>query len=337
MAWIDWMYTGNLNSIWQYYDVLKSKTLADHAREDGLLNTKELQDNVDWPKCERDNYEFREVNTVMNAFYYKTLGQMSEMARAIGKSAEAKEYEQKATAVKEAFNRVFFDVSQGIYLDGEDATHASLHANMWSLAFGLVPEDRKQGVVDFVIAKGMACSVYAAQYLLEALYEAGRPDIALERMTATDLRSWYNMLRVGSTITLEAWDNQFKPNQDWNHAWGAAPGNIIPRYLMGIRPLEPGFSKVLIQPQPASLKSASITIPSIRGPISVSFENNPPQKFTMQIEIPVNVVAKVGIPQYDLNSHTLVVDGKETHATVSNGYLFIDLIGSGFHRVVLSH
>ena len=29
------------------------------------------------------------------------------------------------------------------------------------------------------------------------------------------------MIRVGSTITLEAWDNKFKPNQDWNHAWGA--------------------------------------------------------------------------------------------------------------------
>ena len=22
-----------------------------------------------------------------------------------------------------------------------------------------------------------------------------------------------------------------KPNQDWNHAWGAAPANLLPRFL----------------------------------------------------------------------------------------------------------
>jgi hypothetical protein len=42
---------------------------------------------------------------------------------------------------------------------------------------------------------------------------------------------------------MEAWDDSFKPNQDWNHPWGAAPGNIIVRHLAGIRPLEPGFKK----------------------------------------------------------------------------------------------
>jgi hypothetical protein len=44
---------------------------------------------------------------------------------------------------------------------------------------------------------------------------------------------------VGATITLEAWDDRFKPNQDWNHAWSAAPANLIPGRLMGITPAEP--------------------------------------------------------------------------------------------------
>ena len=37
------------------------------------------------------------------------------------------------------------------------------------------------------------------------------------------------MLRIGSTITTEAWANIYKPNHDWNHAWGAAAANIIVR------------------------------------------------------------------------------------------------------------
>ncbi len=86
-------------------------------------------------------------------------------------------------------------------------------------------------------SRGMACSVYGAQFLLEALYDYGFGDYALELMTATTQRSWYNMIRSGSTITLEAWDKVYKPNLDLNHAWGAAPGNIMVRKLMGIEPL----------------------------------------------------------------------------------------------------
>ena len=141
------------------------------------------------------------------------------------------------------------------------------------------------------------------------------------------------MLRVGSTITLEAWDNKFKKNQDWNHAWGAVPGNIIPRYLLGVRPLEPGFKKVLIQPQPGSLKHASGTIPTIGGPISVAF-NNAPDRFELKVNIPANMTARVGIPLKEGPSTIVLVDGKKQKAEACGGYLFMDGIGSGDHVLI---
>lgn len=335
MAWSDYMYTGNTESLEANYDILKSqKTLENRARKDGLLNTKGLRDIVDWPKGERDGYEFTEVNTVVNAFYYKTLLQMADIAAAVGKESDATEYRKKAANVKSVFNKVLFDTRRGLYVDGEGTEHISLHANMMPLAFGLVPEDRRQSVTDFVVSKGMACSVYGAQYLMEALYEGGRADAALERMTSRDIRSWYNMLRVGSTITLEAWDDKFKPNQDWNHAWGAVPGNIIPRYLLGVRPLEAGFGKVLIQPQPGNLKHASAAIPTIRGGIKVSFKNDASGPFELKIDIPVNMTARVGLPQKDKHSGLLVFDGKKVNAELEGGYLFVDGIGSGSHVLI---
>ena len=115
---------------------------------------------------------------------------------------------------------------------------------------------KKQNVVDFIQTRGMACSVYGSQFLMDALYEANDAEYALHMLTKTDDRSWYNMIRVGSTISLEAWDNKYKPNQDWNHAWGAAPANIIPRRLMGVEPLTPGFGTARIKPQLASLEWA---------------------------------------------------------------------------------
>ena len=139
------------------------------------------------------------------------------------------------------------------------------------------------------------------------------------------------MIRVGSTITLEAWDNTFKGNQDWNHAWGAVPGNIIPRYLLGIRPIEPGFKKVLIRPQPAQLKTASGIIPTIRGPVTVTFKNEVDRSFELRVEIPVTMTATVGVPQMNKRSTTLLVDGKKVEADLRDGYLFVDGIGSGTH------
>jgi hypothetical protein len=136
----------------------------------------------------------------------------------------------------------------------------------------------------------MACSVYGAQYLMEALYNAGEADYALELMTATHDRSWYNMIRIGSTITLEAWDMKYKPNADWNHAWGAVPANIIPRGLWGITPAAPGFGKVQVAPQMGSLEKASISHPTPRGQIKGVYEKITNRLTRYEIDLAANMV-----------------------------------------------
>ncbi len=336
MAWADWMYTGNTDSLEKTYDTLKAhKTLEQRAREDGLLKTdgpKNRNDIVDWPEGERDGYDRREVNTVINSFHYLNLNQMAAMAEALGRTNDATAYREKAAHVKQRFNEVLFDDDK--YIDGEGSNHSALHANMLPLAVGLVPEEHVKSVADFVISRDMKCSVYGAQYLLEGLYNAGEAQAALDLMTSQEKRSWYNMIRCGSTITMEAWDNEFKPNQDWNHAWGAAPGNIISRYLLGVRPLEPGFKKALIQPQPASLKNVKGVVPTIRGPITVIIKQQD-RKFMLGVEIPANMTAKIGVPRIDNSSHTVLLDGEPVKAVLEDDVLFVDGVGSGQHMIVV--
>lgn len=354
MAWADYMATGNQDSIEAFYFQLKHKTLIALAREDGLIRTKtglvndrlrkaihyyqgehvkgrRLRDIVDWPRGERDNYAFKRINTVVNAFHYRALVLMGRIAEALGKDGDAKMFGARAEKVYKSFNRTFWDEENGVYLDGEGARHSSLHANMFPLALGLVPKKRQASVVEFVKSRGMACSVYGAQYLLEALYKAGADDYALDLMTAKDKRSWWNMIEVGSTITLEAWDWKYKKNLDWNHAWGSTPANIIPRYLMGVRPLTPGFGRVLIQPQPGALEQAACTVPTIRGPVELALKNKPDHPFRLTVNIPVNMTAKIGLPRRDEQPATVLVDGKKVKAQVAGEYLFVDGIGSGKH------
>ena len=320
IAWADYLYTGNRDSLVQNYDLLKAKTLVALERDDGLISTQTglatpavmdairlgakypvgpngFRDIVDWPGGERDGYLMQPINTVVNAFHYRALVLMSSIAEAAGKTGDAHQFNQLATRVYRSFNDKLFDTAKGIYRDGEGTDHASLHANMFALDFGLVPKEHLRTVADFIKSRGMACSVYGAQYLLEALYAAGQGDYALQLLTATNDRGWAHMLHdVGSTITLEAWDRKYKPNLDWNHAWGAAPANIIPRLLMGVEPIEPGFKKLRIRPQPGSLKQATIQVPTVRGPVRVAVRQESNGVFHLACHIPANTTAEVHLP-----------------------------------------
>ncbi len=347
MAWADYLYTGDTVSLIQFYEDLKAKTLIELAREDGLISTvtppvsqeflrsiysSRIQDIVDWPSGERDGYDMRTINTVVNAFHYRALELMTAMAKALDKTKDANMFSEQAVKVYSAFNEKLFNSTAGLYVDGEGSNHSSLHANMFPLAFGLVPQERIAQVVEFIKSKGMACSVYGAQYLLEALYAAGEDDAALALMTNQTDRGWWHMInRVGTTISLEAWDNKYKPNQDWNHAWGAAPANIIPRCLMGVEPLEPGWRKLRIRPQPGSLSSASLDIPTVRGDVHVDFQNEP-QRFILNVRLPGNTTARIELPLRERMA-ALNLDGTPYEPQIQDNYLVLEPVGSGTHQI----
>ena len=335
MAWQDWMYTGDIESMRHHFATFKKeKTLEQFARADGLLvsfpdqkvRPPKNRDIVDWPVTERDNFDFKPVNAVINAFHYLNLTQMADMAKALGKQEDYQFYHTRAKQVYSAFNNVFYRQGLGVYLDGEGSTHSGFHANVAALAFGLVPSERQPSVIKLIKEKGMAGSVYFAQYLLEALYLADEPDYALSLMTAKTKRSWYNMIRVGSTITLEAWDDAFKPNQDWNHAWGAVPGNIVGRYVLGVKPLTAGFKQFEIAPQLANLTFAEGKIPTIKGAVLVSATQVLGESVKLTITIPHNSEAKVILPlSQGKSAKTVTVNGEIMAFDVKTG-----LLGSGF-------
>jgi alpha-L-rhamnosidase len=229
-----------------------------------------------------------EINTVVNAFYYRNLVLMSVIAGIIGEKNDSVYFYNQADKTRKSFNTRLLDSVKGYYVDGVNSAHSSLHANMMALTFGLIPDEYQRSVTDFIKSRGMACSVYGSQYLLEGLYKAGEADYAFSLLTSTSDRSWWNMIRCGSTITMEAWDKKYKPNSDWNHAWGAAPANIIPGYLWGISPAEPGYARAVIKPQLSSLKFSKITVPTIRGSIIAEFNDTGKSKEYL-ITIPGNM------------------------------------------------
>jgi hypothetical protein len=80
------------------------------------------------------------------------------------------------------------------------------------------------------------------------------------------------MLAQGSTIAMEAWGEWDKPFQDWTHAWGAAPANLIPRHLCGVRPVKPGFEEFTVTPLSTAPEKFFLRAPTPRGAVELEFD-----------------------------------------------------------------
>ena len=288
------LYTGDLDNVRRWYGPLRTKTLLDGVRPDGLLDVGTLpadfkcpgfradvkiKDIVDWPAGERDGYEFGSSNLVPNCWQYMALRRMAETAALLGKTEDAAFYGQAAARSRKAIRAAM--LKNGRFTDNPESAHTALHSCIFPVLWGVAEEPEKAAHLALLQSKGMACSVFGAQFLLECCYGNGLADYGLGLILSDGLRSWNNMLAKGATITAEAWDVSFKPNEDWNHAWGSAPGNIIMRYIAGIRPAEPGFRKFTVDPQPGSLTHFRARTPTPHGPVEL--EMPAPGRFRLSV------------------------------------------------------
>ena len=237
---------------------------------------------------------------------------MAIMGKAIGRDSEATQYSHLEETARNAFQLALFDTGTGRFRDGVGTDHQSLHANLFPLAFDLVPTSHRESVATWLIGRGMRCSVYAAQYLLEGLFESGQSKAAIDLILAPGDRSWRHMVESGTTITWEAWDQKYKPNQDWNHAWGAAPANLLPKYVLGVQALTPGWKSVLVKPHVGSLKFASGKIPTPMGPVLVDWRHT--NNFTLSLKLPKTMSAQIEMPAL-AGSTQVLIDGKTVTAT----------------------
>ena len=322
MAWTYWMWSGRDDLLRKYYEQLRDEKMMERFRRDsdGLLETggemfygayEGAADMVDWPKPERFGFEFRKVNAVVNAYYYICLNKMTQIAAHLGHSIDAARFSGKTAKVYQSFQKAFFDEKRGLYVDGDGATHVSIHANAIAVVAGLVPESRLKGVGDWLASREMECSVYFAQHFLDALFMTGHGARAVELMTAENDRSWIGMLNSGATITKESWNDAVKANIDWNHSWGAAAIGEIARNIAGVTPGAAGFASVRIAPDPAGLSRFEAKVPTAKGPVTVRYAKMGDGE-RLSVDTPVEAVVefrgksrRVGAGTYDFSGSAL--------------------------------
>ena len=239
------------------------------------------------------------VEPISAAYYFYSTKLLSEAAEILGKEEDKKEYSALADSIQKAFHEKFFDKTEINYPGGTQT------ANLLPLAFGLTPEEYKDSIAQNIIrdvkerGKHPSTGFLGTAYLLPVLSQYDEHQLAYETAINEEYPSWAYMVTQGATTMWELWNSDKEPPHRMNSRNHFALGSVVEwyyAYLAGIRPLEPGFKKIMIKAlPPKGLEWVSSSYISPYGKIESLWEKEQ-GSFVQNITIPANTTARVIIP-----------------------------------------
>ena len=228
------------------------------------------------------------------AYYYRDAQIVSLAASLTGNQADARKYADLAAGIKAAFNANFYHADTGLYGNG---SQTSLSCALYQ---GLVEPENKQRVLNNLVAavekqnNHIDTGILGAKYLLNALTENGRADVASRIASQKDLPSWGWWIEQGATTLWEQWNGA----ESRNHIMFGDISAWFYKALAGINPdpAAPGFKHIIIKPNVVgNLTSAEATYDSVRGRI-VSDWKIKQGRFNLTVTIPANTTATIYLP-----------------------------------------
>ena len=242
-----YMHTADAETVRKHWKDLIQKASYIHLLENGLVRHFPLEIIVDWPMELCDGCEINaDYVAIPHFLLYGNLRKLAFLAKEIG---EEDIFTSVADNILPAIRSAFRDPERRLFVDHRGSSHVSLHTNVWALWNQVAQPEDRETILDFIVSKGMACGIYNALYVLDVLFENGRTEEALALILNDGPHSWRNMLKLGATITTEAWHYKQKTNMSWAHPWGASPAHAIIRHLCGLRPELPGWRKYSLNPK----------------------------------------------------------------------------------------
>ena len=141
-------------------------------------------------------------------------------------------------------------------------------------------------------------------YLLDALSDTGHLAEAYRLLLQRENPSWLYPVTMGATTIWERWDSMLpdgtiNPGQmtSFNHYALGAVADWMHRTIGGIAPLEPGYSRVLIAPQPGGdILWARASLETRHGKVAMSWSQNGDRPMRVDLAVPEGVTALVRLP-----------------------------------------
>lgn len=244
------------------------------------------------------------------ALAYRNARITAMAAEALGKHAEAIQFDELAERIEAAFEAEFA-TAEG-YGPEAPVTSERQVASILPLAFGMVPANRmtavSEGLVNRILGPDeghLNTGIFGTRFLVDALDAAGRPDVALTMLDQATYPGFGYELGFGSQIGLPAGHGATTDWEEWTYRSGmeshdhAMFGGIDASFLTkfaGIETTGAGYSTIRVAPiLPGELEHAGASIDTVRGAVSSSWQRAG-ETLSLDVTVPGNSTAEVAVP-----------------------------------------
>ncbi len=241
---------------------------------------------------------------VATACLYRSARIVAETAAIVGRADDADALRRTSPTAPATRSPEHYVEPDGTILSDAPTVYAL------AITFGLLDEEAAR-LAGERLAKLVADGGYRIQtgfagtpFVTDALASTGHLDDAYQLLLQRENPSWLYSVTMGATTIWERWDSMLpdgtiNPGQmtSFNHYALGAVADWMHRVIGGIAPLAPGYSEVLIAPQPGGgITWARTSLESPHGRIAVSWQQPSAGPFDLDLTVPDGVTALVRLP-----------------------------------------
>ena len=288
--WVDWIHTNNPDLLW------KSERNNDYG--DWLnADTLELEG---WPA----EGAAMPKDVFATAFFARSTQIVSQMARVLGRQADAERYEALANEIRHSFNGAY--VAEDGRIEGDTQAGYAI-----ALSFDLLPREIQSAAArrmadcfaqnDGQISTGFHSTIC----LMNQLTRYGYLDEAYRLIGNRKMPSWGYAIDHGATTIWERWDGyvagrgyQNPTMNSFSHYALGSVGEWMYRTVIGINPDSkvPAYKRFTLKPRPGGgLTWARGAYHSIHGRIACAWKIEG-KRLSLDVTVPPNTSATLHLP-----------------------------------------
>jgi alpha-L-rhamnosidase len=285
--------TGELDHVREYRSVIDGilEWFSGKIGSSGLIEDLEYWPFVDWvqgwdrgvpPAAEKG------PATIYSLIYAAGLQSAARLNELTGRKFMAAEYEKRARDILQQIESLCWDDTNGLFKEGPRFYRFSQHVQVWAVLTGLVKGKRAKSVMkkSLSINDIDLCSYSMRFYLMRALEMSDMYD-----WSEVIWDDWKKMLEQHLTTCPE--DNVSMRSDC--HGWSALALYEFTRCILGVKPLEPGWTKIGIQPHVLSLPDFSGSVITPKGMVQVSWKVDS-GLLSISGQVPDNVPVELQLP-----------------------------------------
>ena len=263
------------------------------------------------------------ANFSFNALYLLTMQDFMAILKWIGNDEEALEYEKRIAKLRLNLRNRFWNTDQKLFSDALVGDNLSAkfteHSNSLAIVAGIATPEQEKEIVKEILENESARLVPAVlfmHYVAEALFTSGHGNEALSMLK----NRYGNMKKNGSQTLWEEWSmsvtkrtGRFEPNNRRAYAQGenAFPAYSLMRWVLGVQPVKPGMSEVLLTCNLCGLSKIKGAVPSPKGVIHMAW-NKGKKEISIEVQIPEGLDVEVDLSSEDIKEKKMIsLDGQE--------------------------